>query len=335
VACLAAGLNALLLFIALALAGFFAVWDSGNPPVDELARQPEGSLQPASAVFLAEYRSERNWSPISFFRASVDRYYRSDLSGSAIRDEYAAQLSARGWVPEPSMTQVETNAAWCRGQLTFTIYWDDGDSRLHTRLESRHRFQSCPAAGRFPDATVSFISVGSFVAFVVAAQVVRRRNIARRDKTIARDRGIAHLATYFVWVPYAVIALRPGPTFYVPDPIQLSGLLLIVGGIAFALWAMLTLGRHYDLELEVHKDHQIVRAGPYRLVRHPVYLGVGLHLLGAALASGNVAVAACVLLGAFPVFYLRARAEERLLRQHFGPAYDEYARKVGMLVPLL
>jgi protein-S-isoprenylcysteine O-methyltransferase Ste14 len=105
-------------------------------------------------------------------------------------------------------------------------------------------------------------------------------------------------------------------------------------GIAFSLWAMVTLGRHYDLVLEVHQDHELIRRGPYRVVRHPLYTGLGLHFAGVCLATGNLLLIVGTLLVSYPAFYLRARAEERLLREQFGAQYEKYAREVPMLVPL-
>jgi protein-S-isoprenylcysteine O-methyltransferase Ste14 len=96
-----------------------------------------------------------------------------------------------------------------------------------------------------------------------------------------------------------------------------------------------TLGRHYDLVLEVHAGHELVRTGPFAWVRHPVYTGLAIHFIGACLATGNVLLILGTLLVTFPAFYARARAEERLLREQFGGEYDRYAKEVGMLVPLL
>jgi protein-S-isoprenylcysteine O-methyltransferase Ste14 len=135
-------------------------------------------------------------------------------------------------------------------------------------------------------------------------------------------------------VPYLVIALRPGPEVQVPDALVWVGIALSVLGVAFSLWAIVTLGRHYDLVLEVHQDHELVRRGPYALVRHPVYTGLALHFAGICLATGNLLLIAGTLLVSFPAFYLRARAEEALLRERFGAEYEKYAQEVPMLVPL-
>jgi len=163
---------------------------------------------------------------------------------------------------------------------------------------------------------------------------VQRRALTRRGATLRTAGGFVALVPYFFPVPYVVIGLRPGPEVDVPELLRWLGVALTILGIAFALWAMVTLGRHYDLVLEVHQDHELVRRGPYSVVRHPLYTGLGLHFAGACLATGNLLLIAGTLLVSYPAFYLRARAEERLLRDQFGAEYEKYAREVPMLVPL-
>lgn len=170
--------------------------------------------------------------------------------------------------------------------------------------------------------------------FIVSAQVAQRRALPRRGATIVTSGGPAALAPYFFWVPYVVIALRPGPEMAAPPALAWVGLALSVLGVAFSLWAIVTLGRHYDLVLEVHEDHELIRSGPYALVRHPVYTGLALHFAGLCLATGNVLLILGTLLVSYPAFYMRARAEETLLRERFGAEYEKYARDVPMLVRL-
>ena len=130
------------------------------------------------------------------------------------------------------------------------------------------------------------------------------------------------------------MAARVQPELDVADPLRWFGLALIVAGPAFSYWSAATLGAHFDLDVEVHGGHEIVVRGPYRIVRHPVYLGIAIHFIGACLATGNVLLILGTILGTFPALYFRARAEERLLRASLGPAYDAYARRVPMLIPL-
>ena len=183
---------------------------------------------------------------------------------------------------------------------------------------------------------------GEFVAWTCALSFITYGIIAERlraharhgRRTIGRGGAVAQWIPFFIWVPYVVIALRPGPELALPDPARWLGLGLVVGGIGFSIWAARTLGRHFDMEVEVHEGHEVVDRGPFAIVRHPVYFGLGVHLLGACLATGNGLLIAGTLFGALPALYVRAAAEEQLLRQRLGRAYDAYARRVPMLIPL-
>ena len=172
----------------------------------------------------------------------------------------------------------------------------------------------------------------SFVAYAIVAERLRAR-VRRGRTTIRRGNAVAQYLPLFIWVPYVVIALRPGPELAFPDAVRWAGLGLVVGGIGFSMWAARTLGRHFDMEVEVHEGHEVVDRGPFAIVRHPVYLGLGLHLLGACLATGNGLLILGTLFGAIPALFIRASAEEGLLRESLGPAYDVYARRVPMLIP--
>lgn len=183
------------------------------------------------------------------------------------------------------------------------------------------------------DSMVSLAVIACGAAFIVFAQVARRRAVAQRGASLRTSGGLPQLAPYFLWVPYAVVAIRPGPRVDVPAPFVALGVALAVAGVAIALWAIVTLGRHYDLLLEVHAGHELVRRGPYALVRHPVYSGLAVHFAGACVATGDLLLLAGTLAVSYPAFYLRARAEEELLRRQFGADYERYAKEVGMLVP--
>ena len=181
---------------------------------------------------------------------------------------------------------------------------------------------------------VTATAVLSFVAYIVFATRVRARARAGGRTTLARGGALSQALPYVVWVPYVVIAVRPGPELAVPEPVRWIGLALIVAGIAFSMWTAATLGRHFDLEVEIHEGHAVVERGPFAIVRHPVYLGLAVHFIGACLATGNLLLVGGTVLMTFPALYVRAAAEERLLRESLGPAYDAYARRVPMLVPL-
>jgi len=181
---------------------------------------------------------------------------------------------------------------------------------------------------------IAFCVIVSGGTFIVFAQIARARAVGKRGGSIrVAARGPAQIAPYFFWVPYVLVVLRPAPELDVPDALRVIGCAAAVAGVGLALWAIGVLGRHYDLVLEIHADHELVRSGPYAFVRHPVYTGLAVHFLGACLATGNALLIVGTLLGALPLFVVRARLEEGLLRARFGGAYDRYASEVPMLVP--
>jgi protein-S-isoprenylcysteine O-methyltransferase Ste14 len=106
-------------------------------------------------------------------------------------------------------------------------------------------------------------------------------------------------------------------------------------GFAFTWWARVVLGRLWSSGVAVKADHDMITAGPYRLVRHPIYSGILLSVLATAAIRGTAAAvlgAALIILGLF----VKARAEERFLRRELGDdRYASYARRVPMLVPFV
>jgi len=117
-----------------------------------------------------------------------------------------------------------------------------------------------------------------------------------------------------------------------------SAVLAILGGLLAALgmslwvWAFATIpslsSGHYVLP-----EQQLVKRGPYALVRHPIYLAVLLLWLAVAAASARFSVLVITLLYVVPVYVLYSRSEERMMLAHFGAPYQLYQRSTGMLVP--
>jgi len=108
----------------------------------------------------------------------------------------------------------------------------------------------------------------------------------------------------------------------------------VLVGLALAVWARLRLGRNWSPMPALKEAHQLVRAGPYGLVRHPIYAGMLLALAGTALAVGTPAALAglAVMAGGLA---LRIRREEAFLLGRFGDAYRAYRADVPAVVPRL
>lgn len=113
-----------------------------------------------------------------------------------------------------------------------------------------------------------------------------------------------------------------------------TGAAMLAGGLAFTVWARRVLGGNWSGSVTVKEGHELVRTGPYALVRHPIYTGLLLGFLGTALARaewrGVVAVA--ILL---PALWRKLRLEERWMGETFGPAYADYRQGTAALIPYL
>jgi protein-S-isoprenylcysteine O-methyltransferase Ste14 len=108
---------------------------------------------------------------------------------------------------------------------------------------------------------------------------------------------------------------------------------ICAAGFAFCWWARLYLGKLWSGWITRKEGHHIVDTGPYGIVRHPIYTGLIASVFATALMKGTLIAllgAAIMTLG----FWIKARLEERFLREQLGPeAYDAYRRRVPMLVP--
>jgi protein-S-isoprenylcysteine O-methyltransferase Ste14 len=108
--------------------------------------------------------------------------------------------------------------------------------------------------------------------------------------------------------------------------------------ITASLWLMSAavhaLGKQWSMQARVLKNHALIRHGPYRIVRHPIYTG----MLGMLMAAGLtwthwIGFAASILFFSIGTM-IRVRSEEKLLREQFGAAFDDYKRKVPAVIPL-
>jgi protein-S-isoprenylcysteine O-methyltransferase Ste14 len=111
-----------------------------------------------------------------------------------------------------------------------------------------------------------------------------------------------------------------------------TGIALTVAGLGLCLWARRELADNWSDKVALKVDHELIRTGPYKLLRHPIYSGVLLAMAGTALAIGEwkgvVAFSVMVI-----NYAIKASREERILVNKFGQAYQEYKRQAGFLVP--
>jgi protein-S-isoprenylcysteine O-methyltransferase Ste14 len=116
-------------------------------------------------------------------------------------------------------------------------------------------------------------------------------------------------------------------------PLALAGCLLALAGAVLVLRSRAELGPAWSFVPKADQDTGLVTTGPYRRVRHPIYLGLALLALGEALAFGSWPAFIVLLCGIVPTFAWRARAEEKLLRGTFGERYEVYRQRTKMIIP--
>lgn len=117
-------------------------------------------------------------------------------------------------------------------------------------------------------------------------------------------------------------------------PVVEAGLLLEVLGMGLAIWARYHLGTLWSSQAVLRTGHRVVDTGPYRLVRHPIYSGILLAMLGTFLMAGQTLW--LVILAGYAVFVgQKALNEERLLTRELGDEYVQYRSRTYMLIPWL
>lgn len=116
--------------------------------------------------------------------------------------------------------------------------------------------------------------------------------------------------------------------------IEELGLVLTFTGIAFAIWARFFLGTNWSAAPAIKRGHQLIRSGPYAIVRHPIYSGLLLAMLGTALAIGKWRTLVGLTVVAF-AWHIKSRTEERYMQEEFGDEYARYRGQVKGLIPFV
>jgi len=129
--------------------------------------------------------------------------------------------------------------------------------------------------------------------------------------------------------------LEIGRMQFAPNLVGSIGLVLLLAGIAIRWVAIFTLGKYFTGTVLIKTDHQLVRAGIYKHLRHPSYTGLLLGHLGVGLAFANWYSLMMSSLPYLLAAFYRMRVEERALTSAFGAEYTTYCKTSRRLIPLL
>jgi protein-S-isoprenylcysteine O-methyltransferase Ste14 len=111
-----------------------------------------------------------------------------------------------------------------------------------------------------------------------------------------------------------------------------SGVAMLLAGLAFSVWARRWLGRNWSGIVTLKQDHELVRGGPYRFARHPIYTGILVGFAGSALARNEWRGVLAVVIG-YAALWRKLKLEERWMIERFGDAYRKFQAEVPALIP--
>ncbi len=163
---------------------------------------------------------------------------------------------------------------------------------------------------------------------------LNRKKTKRRESIVQRLVYILPLFVGFYLLYSVDLRYSWLGTFFVPHtpPVQWLGVVIMAAGIGIACWARIHLGTNWSGVVTLKEGHELIRTGPYRNIRHPIYTGILIAFFGNILQLGQVR-GLITLAIIWLSFYIKARREESFLRQEFGPKFVEHIRHTGMFLP--
>ena len=166
-------------------------------------------------------------------------------------------------------------------------------------------------------------------AFTVKNTVVKQSSKARVWYLFILGLGAYLIFNKRIDAPWLNLVL-----FHVDISVAFAGFIVACMGVVFAVWARMTLGTNWSGAVTIKQDHTLIQAGPYRIVRHPIYTGLLIALAGSAMQYGYLRSLVGVLLAGFG-FWLKSLFEEQYMTQRFGDRYLIYRQRVRALVPFI
>ncbi|NOT34160.1 MAG: isoprenylcysteine carboxylmethyltransferase family protein [Candidatus Eisenbacteria bacterium] len=169
---------------------------------------------------------------------------------------------------------------------------------------------------------------------LAALQPVRSSDAVAADRDAPWRFALLGLLPFLI-PPLSALADARG---WMPLPfgagLRWAGVSLAALGFTLRVSAIARLGSRFAPEAVVQRDHQIETHGPYRVIRHPGYLGAWLTALGGLMAFASSLAMPLLVLFAW-LLATRARTEDALLERHFGETFRAYRDRTGAFLPRL
>lgn len=183
---------------------------------------------------------------------------------------------------------------------------------------------------------MDWFSLGSLIPWIAFSLYweLEAKNSAPAVKSESKASRSVHVVLTNLALLLIIVPIRSLSHRLLPDAmiVRVMGLAIEGFGLALAIWARRVLGRNWSGEITIKEDHELVRTGPYAVVRHPIYTALLAMYAGTAIVSGQVHGLLGLLVGI--IAYLRKTwMEEANLVNAFGKRYDEYREETWAIVP--
>jgi protein-S-isoprenylcysteine O-methyltransferase Ste14 len=195
------------------------------------------------------------------------------------------------------------------------------------------------------DLVIYAVHAAFWSAFAIAHRILGARNsrdsgqtgpvarVSQKGKTAPFSRALLalHMIAFFTMYFGIAQAVLPGhvPAWFSGQ--RMAGFITIAAGAALMVWALVYF-RSWRFRAKLEEGHQLATGGPFRILRHPIYMGLNLLALGSALWVPTAIVWSALVLMVVGSD-LRARAEETILRQAFGSSYRDYCDRTSRFLP--
>lgn len=175
-----------------------------------------------------------------------------------------------------------------------------------------------------------------FVTIQVYWQIIKREAIKTKRKTKNKFKNLEKISMGLVAV-FILFTLMGFTTLTFNNIIfQLFGQILIMIGCAEAILGRHALGTNWteSYEYQIKKEHQLIKDGIYKYVRHPIYGGLMIAVTGAFIVAQTYLFIPVFIFQLIVMMFL-AKREECLLRDFFGKRYELYMQTTKMFIPFI
>jgi protein-S-isoprenylcysteine O-methyltransferase Ste14 len=185
------------------------------------------------------------------------------------------------------------------------------------------------------------VFLAGFIAYVVIRGVYEKRTKANQNIVSQKDWrertvmaivfvGCLLLPAVYLFTPWLAFA-----DYRLPAVVPWCGAVVMVAALSLFWRAHADLGQNWSVTLALRKDHELVKHGVYRRIRHPMYAAIWLFGLAQGLLLQNWLAGWSALAAFAPMYFVRVPREEEMMCQYFEQEYRDYMRRTGRLLPRL